>query len=233
MLEHRNYAKTLADYYTKTGKPTEWFEQLYAQARAGQAVVPWADFQANPNLVQWLADHAIKGQGQSALKVGCGLGDDVEELCQRGFNTIGFDISASAIQWCQTRFPHSLAQYCVADLFNPPAAWYQAFDFVLETYTVQALPPSLHLSAIDQIATFVAPGGRLLLICRGRAEHDDPGQLPYPLTPAEVMRFSDRGLSLERFEDYLEAESPPVRRFRVTFQRRQSPSSGQRMGFTP
>ncbi len=87
---------------------------------------------------------------------------------------------------------------------------------MLETYTVQALSPSLHEAAIDQIANFVAPGGRLLLICR---DHDHPGQLPYPLTKGEVMRFSDRGLSLDRFEDYLETELPPVRRFRATFHR--------------
>lgn len=215
-----DYTRALAAQYTSAGKPTEWFEQLYAQARNGKASIPWADFHANPNLVQWLDSFQIAGQGKTALKVGCGLGDDVEELCKRGFKTIGFDISASAIQWCQTRFPHSTAEYVVADLFSPPAAWYQAFDFVLETYTVQALPPALHEGAIAQIANFVAPGGQLLLICRGREERDDPGQLPYPLTRAEMMGFSECGLSLERFEDYLdESESSPVRRFRATFTR--------------
>ncbi|AKG20757.1 thiopurine S-methyltransferase [Calothrix sp. 336/3] len=210
----------LAAKYTQDGKPMEWFEELYRQAMEGEAIVPWADLRANPNLVEWLENYQVEGKGKTALKVGCGLGDDVEELCQRGFKTIGFDISASAIQWCQNRFPESLAEYVVADLFHPSPQWYQGFDFVLETYTIQALPPSRHRSAIAQIANFVAPQGKLLLICRGREEQEDPGQLPYPLTQAEVMGFVECGLSLERFEDYLdESESPPVRRFRVTFTR--------------
>jgi hypothetical protein len=29
----------------------------------------------------------------------------------------------------------------VADLFNPPSEWKHHFDFVLEIYTIQALPP--------------------------------------------------------------------------------------------
>lgn len=220
MNEERNRARTLAKQYSDAGEPTQWFEVLYSEAKEGKAVIPWADLKANPNLVHWLNVNEVKGQGKTALKVGCGLGDDVEELCRRGFNVIGFDISASAIEWCCQRFPKSKAQYAIADLLNAPSAWNQSFDLVVEAYTLQVLPSSLRQAAIHQIANFVAPGGHLLVICRGRDKEDDPGQMPYPLTRNEVMQFVSAGLVLKNFEDYFDEESPPVRRFRAGFIRR-------------
>jgi SAM-dependent methyltransferase len=213
------YTRMLADQYTNAGKPTEWFEQLYSEAIAGKATVPWADLKVNPNLVTWLNQNQVQGEGKTALVVGCGLGDDAEELRQRGFQTTGFDISASAIRWCDNRFPDSTTQYVVADLFHPPTHWQQAFDFVLESYTLQSLPRSLYARAIVQIANFIAPEGRLLLICRGREPEDALNQVPYPFTKDEIMQLTHVGLSLETFEDYLDDEEPPVRRFRVVFRR--------------
>lgn len=219
MNPDRTYARTLAKQYNEAGEPTQWFEVLYAKAKEGKAVVPWADLEANPNLVQWLNANQVQGQGRRALKVGCGLGDDVEELCQRGFEATGFDISASAIEWCRDRFPTSTAQYIVADLLNPPSDWNQSFDFVLESYTLQVLPAPLRPKAIQQIANFVSLGGQLLVISRGRENTEDTGQMPYPLTKDEVMQFMQLGFSLVKFEDYCDQESPPVRRFRAEFRR--------------
>lgn len=219
MNEDRAYVRKLAMQFRNTGKPTEWFEVLYAQGKDGKAVIPWAEMSPNPNLIQWLDAKQIVGEGKTALTVGCGLGDDVEELCQRGFNAIGFDISASAIAWCKDRFPHSHAQYIAADVLNAPESWNQAFDFVLESYTLQALPRLMREKAIEKIASFVALGGKLLIICRGRDVAEAAGGIPEPLTRDEVMKFVDLGFSLESFEDYLDNESPPVRRFRVEFKK--------------
>jgi SAM-dependent methyltransferase len=221
MSKPRNDARNLAKQYTDAGKPLEWFEVLYARAKAGEAIVPWADLKANPNLIQWFDSHEIQGQGKTALTIGCGLGDDVEELADRGFQAIGFDISNSAIEWCQSRFPNSTAQYIVADLLNPPTSWRRSFDFVFECYTLQSLPHELRQKAIDKIADFVAPEGQLLVICRGRDIDDVPAELPYPLTRNELMQFRDLGLSLEQFEDYLDEEDPPVRQFRAEFRKPQ------------
>lgn len=220
MNDDRSYARMLARQYTNAGKPTEWFEILYAQAKEEKAVIPWADLQANPNLIKWLDKTKIEGQRKTALKVGCGLGDDVEELCRRGFKTIGFDISPSAIEWCKQRFPNSTARYVVADLLNPPDSWNNSFDFVLESYTLQVLPLSLRQQAIERIANFVAPGGLLLVISRAKDVEEDLGQMPYPLIKDEIRQFVDRGLSLENFEDFWDEEFPSVRRFRAEFRKR-------------
>ena len=116
-------------------------------------------------------------------------------------------------------------EYVVADLFDPPPSWTHAFDFVLEIYTVQALPAELRNEAVEKIAQFVAPGGRLLAIARGRAEGEPEGQgPPWPLTRAELDRFQRAGLTEESFEDYAESEPPWVRRFRALYRRVKSGS---------
>ena len=189
-------------------------------AKAGQATVPWADLEPNPNLVQWLKQKNINGTGKTALKVGCGLGDDVEELAGYGFSVTGFDISTTAVGWCMHRFPESHASYIRADLFDPPANWIRGFDFILESYTLQVLPPHLRLAAMamGKIAEFVAPGGTLLAIARGREPDDNPGRMPWPLTKQELLKFEQSGLKLLAFEDFFDAEDPPVRRFMAEFQ---------------
>ncbi|MFM7406141.1 MAG: class I SAM-dependent methyltransferase [Cuspidothrix sp.] len=220
MTENRAYVQNLAQEYIQAGKPTEWFEKLYSQANNDDTVIPWADMKPNHNLIQWLDDHHIQGQGKTALTIGCGLGDDAEELSQRGFNVTAFDISPSAIEWSKNRFPHSDVNYLVADLLNPPVQWNQSFDFILESYTLQALPPKLSLQAISLIANFLTPDGTLLVICRGRNIEDPLDKVPYPLTKNDLIKFVDAGLSLLNFEDYLDQErSSVVRRFRATFKK--------------
>ncbi|NET70558.1 MAG: class I SAM-dependent methyltransferase [Sphaerospermopsis sp. SIO1G2] len=218
MTENRTSVQNLAQEYTKAGKSTEWFEVLYSQANNDEKLIPWADMKPNHNLLQWLDNHQIQGQEKTALVIGCGLGDDAEKLAKRGFKVTAFDISNSAIKWCQQRFPDSSVNYQVSDLLNPPPDWNQSFDFILESYTLQAIPTSLMSKSIPLIAKFLSPGGTLLVICRGRNPEDILEKVPYPLTKDDLMQFVDLGLSLQQFEDYFDdQDSPPGRRFRVTF----------------
>jgi hypothetical protein len=91
---------------------------------------------------------------------------------------------------------------------------------VLEVYTVQAFTGDLRSRAVAKIADFVAPGGRLLVIARGRAEDEPEGQgPPWPLTRREIDGFLRAGLAEESFEDYADPEPPWVRRFRALYRR--------------
>lgn len=220
-MEHRERARELAEEYVADDNPTEWFERLYAEGANEEAAIPWADFEPNPNLVEYLDRTTLSPSGKRALKVGCGLGDDVEELSDRGFDVTAFDIAPTAIEWCRDRFPDSSATYRVVDLFEAPEEWSRAFDFVLESYTLQVLPQSERRQAVRRIADFVTPGGTLLVICRGREADQPAGELPWPLEKETLLRFEDAGLELVKFEDYYDDETPPVRRFRAEFERPQ------------
>ena len=98
--------------------------------------------------------------------MGCGLGDNAEALGQLGYEVTAFDLSPTAVEWARKRFAGSPVTYVAADLFDAPADWAGAFDFVHETYTLQALMPGtgLRQRAARCLAGFLKPGGRLLVI---------------------------------------------------------------------
>jgi SAM-dependent methyltransferase len=212
--------RELAAEFIRRGDPLGWFEALYQEAEAGDGTIPWADMAPNPRLVEFWEGNPLPTAEKSALVIGSGLGDDSEQLAAWGFKTTGFDISKTAIDATRRRYLKSGVEYVVADLFDPPAAWFRAFDFVLEIYTLQALPAELRPGAIERIAQFVKPGGSLLVIARGRAEHEPEGQgPPWPITREEVAGFERAGLTQASFDDYVEPEPPWVRRFRGLYRR--------------
>jgi len=214
----RTRARVLARDAVRRGEPVAWFETLYREADAGRSVVPWADLVPNPHLVAWLDAHPdVRGR---ALDVGTGLGDNAEELARRGLDVVAFDVAPTAVAHARARFPRSPVRYLVADVLVPPPEWRQAFALVVETYTLQVLPPPARQAAVRALRTLVAPGGALLVIARGREPADPEGEMPWPLTRGEVEAIAADGIALEAFEDFLDAEDPPVRRFRATFTRR-------------
>ena len=219
-MADREFVRSLAREHLSRGDATGWFDRLYRHAAGHAEVIPWADMWPNPHLIAWLDQHRIRGEGKSALVVGCGLGDDAEELRDRGLAVTAFDIAPAAIDWCRQRFPQSPVTYVVADALNPPPEWTAKFDFIFEAYTLQALPQPQRHVAIDRIARLLAPAGQLLIICRGRDASDPPGELPWPLTMDDLARFEAAGLARLSFEDSMETTTdPPVRRFRALYRR--------------
>ena len=215
----RARARELAAEYLKKGDPTGWFEVLYKEGEAGKSIVPWADRGANSGLIEFWKKSPQKTDGKNALVIACGLGDDAEQLAAWGFETTAFDISETAIRTARKRFPKSSVKFSIADLFQPPPEWEQKFDFVFESNTVQALPVTLRTAAIQRIAAFVRPGGKLLAIVRGRQADEPLQELPWPLTRAEMNEFVRAGLTEESFEEYFDNEEPPARRFRGLYTR--------------
>lgn len=212
----RQNARELAKPYLANGDITGWFEPFYHNAQGDPAAISWADLAPNPNLVEWLDREQIHGDGRSALVIGCGLGDDAEELARRGFVVTAFDIAPTAVVWCKERFAHSSVTYTVADALEPPEEWAFSFDFILEIYTIQCLPPESREKAFVEISRLLAPGGQLLVICRGRDASESPGNLPWPLSREELARFESLGLANLQFEDFLDGDT---RRFRILYRR--------------
>ena len=199
------------------GEATAWFDQLYQAAHGDTQRVPWADETPNPWLVEWLNKHDVSARGEPACVVGCGLGDDAEELSSRGYDVVAFDISPTAVEWARRRFPESSVEYRVEDLFSLPGPLERSFDFVFEAYTLQPLPESIRGVAIAAVANLVAPGGELLVVTRGREpEEPVPEAPPWALSTAEITGFEASGLLLDSLDDFMDGE---VRRWRIHYLR--------------
>jgi SAM-dependent methyltransferase len=176
------------------------FEEMYAAAGDDLAAVPWAGLEPRPELVEWL-DGDGAGLGGRALVVGCGYGDDAEELARRGFAVSAFDGAPTAIARARERFPERAVDYRVADLFDLPAEWAGAFDLVVEIRTLQSIPIEERGGGPVAVAATVALGGRLWIFALGRDTRVPGGPRPWPLVPDELAGLERAGLEWESRRD--------------------------------
>ena len=208
--------KSLATNAVNQQDPSGWFEPLYAKAEGNSAQVPWAKNQAHPYLQQWLKEPQTTGK--SALVIGCGLGDDAELIASIGYQVTAFDISPTAIAWCQQRFPESRVYYLVADLFNLDPDWQNKFDFVFECRNIQALPLDVRSQAIRAIAPLVAKDGTLLVVTRHRDDHNTvPEGPPWALSDQELSQFMELGLTEVRCDRFWEGEETKIEQYRIEY----------------
>jgi hypothetical protein len=109
--------------------------------------------------------------------------------------------------------------YVPANLLAPPAEWARRFAVVFEANTLQALAAAIRPQACARVADVVAPGGTLLVVCRGRDADDAADGPPWPLLREEVETLEAFGLREVSFEDVVVEGDPPVRRFVAEFRR--------------
>jgi len=211
--------RQLHSEFTSRGDAQGWFDALYREAGGDPAAIPWADLKDNPLFIAWRDRTGIDLRSRSSLVVGCGLGDDSETIAASGGAVTAFDLSPTAIEWCHRRFPASLVRYVTADLLQPPPEWRHAFGFVLEIYTLQALPADLRPEGMARLAEFVAPGGTLLVICRAREASQPADGPPWPLVREELDALVAAGLRVASFDDVADPDDPSIRRFVAAFSR--------------
>lgn len=215
----RERTKEIAAEYIERGDALGWFDALYREAEGNNEKIPWADLEPNKFLRHFAEKTNLRGNNRKTLVVGCGLGDDARFLHDLGFNVTAFDISPTAIEWARRLHQETDIKFVIADLFNPPKEWFQAFEFVLEVYTIQPLPIEMRSKVIDAIANFVQFGGKLLVVTRGRENDEEPTELPWALSRKDLSRFEANNLKQIYFEEMFGDEEPPEKRFVVEYLR--------------
>jgi SAM-dependent methyltransferase len=176
------------------------FEAIYTEAEAGASTPPWDYGAARPQLVEWAEAQRLAGDGRQAMVVGCGHGADAEFLSLLGFRTTAFDFAPTAIAGARRKHPNTRVRYLVADVLDLPSQWHGRFDLVVESLTVQSIPPEHHMVAARNIAGLVASEGTLVVLATTREESSDVTGPPWPLTRSEVEAFASGDLVLRRLE---------------------------------
>jgi len=212
----RNRVKSLAAEAQQQNQPYAWFEPLYAQAQGDATLVPWAKSMAHPYLQEWLQQHPQPQYRSKAVVIGCGLGDDAEALQAHGYQVTAFDVSPTAIAWCDQRFPDSAVDYQVADLLNLDPTWNQTFDLVYDCRNIQALPIRIRPQVVGAIAPLASTTGLILIITRIRADVTECDGPPWPLSPQELAEFAAYGLQETDRTTFRESET--VNQARITYQ---------------
>lgn len=193
----------------------EFFEGIYEQANGDPARVPWADCRACPVVVEWLNTEAplLVRPGCRAVVVGCGLGDDLIELTERGYDVMGFDISPTAVRWAARRHPSYADRFMLGDLLKLPPRLVRRFDLVVEAYTLQSMDPGLRVRAGKALEGLMSARGAVVVVCKGRAPGQSLADLvnpPYGFTPDELLScMREAGLGLMREERGVERVDHP------------------------
>lgn len=219
-FDKRVRTRELATEFAERGDVLGWFDALYKEAAGDSEKIPWGDLEPNRFFKAWAETSGLRGEGRRALVVGCGLGDDAVYLDGLGFDVTGFDISPTAIEWARKLHADRDIQFEVMDLFEPFRGWLGAFDFVLEVYTIQPLPIEMRARVMDSIAAFVAPGGELVVVTRGRGDDEEVVRVPWPVSRKELSRFEENGLVQTHFEVMPDdTDDEPADRFVVQYRR--------------
>lgn len=216
----RERTKEIAASFLEKGDATGWFDALYKEAEGNNEKIPWADLEPNKFFVEFAEKTNLQGNNCTAMVVGCGLGDDARYLHDLGFKVTAFDISRTAIEWARRLHQDTDIKFVVADLFDTPKEWFQAFKFVLEVYTIQPLPLEMRSRVIDAIANFVELHGKLVIVTRGRADDEIPPEMPWALSRQDLSRFQENGFKELSFEETQGDEEPPIPRFIVEYERK-------------
>jgi ubiquinone/menaquinone biosynthesis C-methylase UbiE len=177
--------------------------------------------EAHPAFCEWLNKNQLQRNGKTALVVGCGMGDDAIKLEKLGFEVTAFDVSNAAIKLCKERFPNSKVKFVQADLLKSQPQWNEKFDFVLEIFTIQALPPKYEKELIKNISNFVSKNGQLLVIAevssKKRSFESGP---PWVLNTQHIDIFELYGLkATDKFIQKNDSNFGDMGTFVTTFRR--------------
>ncbi len=199
----------------KHNEASAWFDDLYKKNENSHENIPWARQAVNPYLQTYLDEpKATKGR---ALVIGCGLGDDAYALANAGYATLAIDISQTALDMAQKRFPDANIIFKKQDIFDMPSEYFENFDFVFEAQTIQSLPREFRSKMIKAVADSVAKKGELLVVAhKKQTSNDGP---PWPLTTEEIDEFKGHNLAELSFELVVEKSQISNTRFRVLYKK--------------
>jgi SAM-dependent methyltransferase len=183
------------------GRPTTWFDELYAEGVAGSVGMPWDRSDPQAELAAWWQQHGTDLARGRAVVVGCGLGADAEFLAREGFATTAFDVAPTAIEEARRRHPGSPVDYRVESLLDLPADLVGAFGLVVEIFTLQALPDPPRTQAAAAVASLLAPGGTLLLVAFRAEDGGATHGPPFALTRDDLAAAAGDGVELRTTEE--------------------------------
>lgn len=211
----------------EVGAWIEKFDAIYRESGGDHTRIPWSHRKPCPWLVSWMNAEApsLIRCGARVAVVGCGLGNDAVEMRERGYDVVAFDASPAAIHWAKQLHPDHADMFTVADLLDMPARLRNRFDLVVEVHTLQSLPPRHRGALATGMASMLSPrGGILVAVCRGRDESVPVESVegpPFALTVGELTGLMEGcGLgSISRVDEFMDDNSPSVRRIRGVFRR--------------
>jgi SAM-dependent methyltransferase len=208
-----------------TGAPLGWFEPAYQVAVDAGERLPWQEPEGHPWVASWLDAPVHTPPGRRALVVGCGSGQEVRLLAERGFEVVGLDVAPTALAWAASTLrgaPRSVrrsVRFVEGDLLTLDPAAIGPVELVVEVHTVPWLPGVVQDAAMAAIGRLVAPGGVVLAITELRGSSEDVTEgPPWPQAPSALAGYRAGGLVRLALE-HPQTSVPGPLEVRLTWQR--------------
>lgn len=137
-------------------------QRLFFQWRYLRGQTPWDTHVTPPEVVQFIAtEKFVRGR---ALDLGCGTGTNAIYLAQHGFETIGVDFIARAIEQAraQARAAQVNVEFRVADVLNP-GAFAAPFDFILDIGCFHNLDARAQTRYVENLRAWTLPGSFVMI----------------------------------------------------------------------
>lgn len=107
------------------------------------------------------------GPGRRALDLGCGSGSGSVYLASHGFDVVGVDVSAVAIDKAKAAATAAgvAPRFVVGDLMELPAVADGPFDLFLDGGTIDDFAPRRRPAVVDRVESLSRPGSMLITWC--------------------------------------------------------------------
>lgn len=123
------------------------------------------------------------------LEIGSGLGYLTYSLIKANYNTVGLDISQTAVKYANETFGD---HYICADLFQYAKLHSESFDIVILTEVIEHIDKPLNF--IESILTLLKPGGRAIITTPNKSFYPKDIIWATELPPVHCWWFSEESM---------------------------------------
>jgi SAM-dependent methyltransferase len=146
---------------------TKWWDESY---EAGET--PWDTGRPQPEIAALERAGEIGGR---ILDAGCGTGVETRYLAERGYEVVGVDFSAPAIDRARGRTDGDNPSFVIGDALELPNLGLGRFDTVVDCGLFHALEADDRTAYTQAISSVLAPGGRAVCLEFGPEAPSDWG----------------------------------------------------------
>jgi len=182
----------MSDQENENPAESNYWDSLYQEGST-----PWDLGEAPPAFVALLEGSDAPAPGR-LISIGAGRGNDARLFAAHGFDVLGIDFAPTAVdeatRLAEEHGLRSNLHFEQRDMFNLPAEYIGAFDYVLEHTCLSAIGPTRYAEYARVVADLLKPGGLFIALF---FNHGRPGGPPFTISADEVRSLFAELLQIE------------------------------------